>query len=122
MFFSDPVVAFANIRRSCVALSFQPLHCPLRQFVDDFDAVDPSGQLGEHCGLIAEASADFEDHVVRLELEQVRHQRLRDCFVETDRQRRVQVSVRVDLDRYELVPRWGNGPAAAQAARSLQRD
>jgi hypothetical protein len=47
----------------------------LRELVDDFDAVHPAGQLREHCGLITEAGADFEDHVVRLEFEQVRHHR-----------------------------------------------
>jgi len=25
-----------------------PLYCPLRELVDDFDAVHPAGQLGEH--------------------------------------------------------------------------
>jgi hypothetical protein len=51
----------------------------------------------------------FENHVVRLELEQVRHhrnhQRLRDRLIETDRDWPVQVSVRLDLDRHELVSR-----------------
>ena len=50
-----------------IAFSFEPLHCPLREFVDDFDRVHPARQLGEHCGLIAQARANFEDHVVRFE-------------------------------------------------------
>jgi hypothetical protein len=36
-----------------VALSFQPL----RQLVDHFDAVDPTGKLGEHGGLATNLSA-----------------------------------------------------------------
>jgi hypothetical protein len=58
-----------------VALLFQPPYCPLRELVYDLDAVHPAGQLSEHCGLIAEAGADFEDYVVSLELEQFRHHR-----------------------------------------------
>ena len=58
-----------------VASSFEPLHCPLRELVDDFDAVHSASQLGEHRRLIAEASADLENYVVRLELEHVRHHR-----------------------------------------------
>ena len=51
-----------------VALSFQPLRCSLRQLVDDFDAMDPAGKLGEHGGLVAQAGADFEDGVIGLKL------------------------------------------------------
>src|SRR5262249_34825082 len=93
-----------------IALSFQPRYCPLRELVDDFDAVDPAGQLGEHCGLIAKAGADFEDHVIWFELEQVRHhrnhQRLRDRLIETDRNWPVLVSVLLDLNGHELVSRY----------------
>ena len=71
-----------------IAFSFEPLHCPLCELVDDFDGVHLARQLGEHCGLIAEASANLEDHVVRFELEQVRHyrnhERLRDRLIKTD--------------------------------------
>jgi hypothetical protein len=81
----------------------------LRELVDDFDAVHPAGQLGEHCGLIAQAGADFEDRVVWFELEQVRHHRnhqwLRDRLIETDRNWPVQVSVLLDLEGHKLVSR-----------------
>jgi hypothetical protein len=50
-----------------VALLFQSPYCPLRELVDDFNAVHLARQLSEHCGLITEAGADFENHVVRLE-------------------------------------------------------
>src|SRR6266550_7954638 len=92
-----------------IAMSFQPLYCRLGELVDDFDTEHPASQLGEHCGLVAEASADLEDNVVRLELEQVRHhrnhQRLRDRLIETNRNWPVQVSVRLDLNRHKLVAR-----------------
>src|SRR6516165_7622511 len=92
-----------------VAQLFQPPYCPLRELIDDFDAVNPAGQFGEHCGLIAEAGTDFENHVVRLELKQVshhrNHKRLRDRLIETNRNWPVQVSVRLDLDRHKLVSR-----------------
>jgi hypothetical protein len=92
-----------------VALSFQQLACPLGQLVDEFDAINPAGQLGEHRRLVAPAGADFEDEIVGLELEEVRHhrdhERLRDCLVEADRQWPVKVRIRLDLDRHELVPR-----------------
>jgi hypothetical protein len=87
---------------------FQALLCSLREFIDDLDAVNPSDQFGEHRRLIAETGTDFEDHVVGLGLKQVRHhrddQRLRDRLVEADRQRPVEVSVGLDLDRHKLVP------------------
>jgi putative ABC transport system substrate-binding protein len=68
--------AFAEfVQRICVALLFQPLHCPLRELIDDFNTVHPGGQFGGHCGLIAQAGANFEDDIVRFELKQVRHHR-----------------------------------------------
>ena len=86
--------------------------------------VHPARQLGEHCGLIAQAGANFEDHVVRFELEQVRHhrnhERLRDRLIEADRQWPVQVSVWLDLDRHELVPRhFGHCPEDPIVQRGL---
>ena len=57
-------------------LLFRPLHCPLRELIDDFNTVHPAaGQLGEDRRLVAEAGADFEDDIVRFELKQVRHHR-----------------------------------------------
>jgi hypothetical protein len=48
-----------------VAFSFEPLHCPLRELVDDFDGVHATRQLGEHCGLITQAGSNFEYHKCR---------------------------------------------------------
>src|SRR5262249_24274900 len=92
--------------------------------VDHFDAAHPAGQLCEHCGLIAKAGADFEEHVVRFGLEQVRHyrnhQRLRDRLIETDRNWPVQVSARLDLDRHKLVSRHlSHGPKDSLVQPSL---
>jgi hypothetical protein len=79
----------------------------LRELIDDFDAVHPPGQLSEHCSLIAEAGADFEDYVVRLELEEIRHHRnhhrLRDRLIEADWNWPVQIGVLLDLDRHKLL-------------------
>src|SRR5262245_11440809 len=107
-----------------IDLSFQPLYLRLRDLVYDFYAVHPAGQLGEHCGLIAETGADFEDHVAWFELEQVRHhrnhQRLRDRLIETDRNWPVQVSVRLDLERHKLVSRHlSHCPEDSLVQRSL---
>ena len=53
-----------------IALSFQPLYCPLRKLVDDFDAVHPAGQLGEHCGLGYQAAvlAELAGRVYSVEI------------------------------------------------------
>ena len=80
----------------------------------------------EHCGLIAEASADFEDDVVSFEPEQVRHHRnhhrLRDRLIETDGNWPIQVSVLLDLDRHELVSRHlGHRPEDSLVQRSLAK-
>jgi hypothetical protein len=92
-----------------VALSSQQLACPLGQLVDEFDAIHPAGQLGEHRRLVAPAGADFENEIVGLELEEVRHhrnhERLRDRLIKADRQWSIQVSVWLDLEWHELVPR-----------------
>ena len=58
-----------------VALSCQQLACPLAQLVDEFDAIHPAGQLGEHRRLVAPAGAHFEDEIVGLGLEEVSHHR-----------------------------------------------
>jgi hypothetical protein len=52
-----------------VPLPLQPLNRPLPQLIDDFHAVYFAGQLGEHSGLVTEASTDFEDNVARLEFQ-----------------------------------------------------
>src|SRR5262249_61697375 len=62
-----------------VALSFQPPYCPLRELIDNFDAVHPASQLGEYCGLIAEPGADFEERVVQFPLNCVALRRVRPC-------------------------------------------
>lgn len=41
---------------------------------DAFDGVDVGGEVGEDCGVVAGAGADFEDGVVGLELEAVGHE------------------------------------------------
>src|SRR5262249_42081329 len=89
-------------------------------------AVHLARQLGEHCGLIAEAGADFENHVVRLELEQIRHHRnhhgLRDRLIETDGNWPVQVSVLLNLDRHKLVSRHlGHCPEDSLVERGLAK-
>src|SRR5262249_18621933 len=50
---AEVTVAHANVDVG-VAFSFKPLHCRLRELLDDCDAVPPPSEFGEHRRLIAE--------------------------------------------------------------------
>src|SRR6266478_99044 len=91
-----------------VILTVQPLPSLLGELCDQFDAVHLACQLCQDRRLITEAGADFEDRIVGLNIEQVRHQcddeRLRDGFFESDWKRNVRVGEGSDLDWHKLVP------------------
>src|SRR6185436_15596414 len=75
------------------AQTAQALTRLLRELPDELDAVYVSRQRGDDGRLIPEAGPDFEHRVLRLDIEQIGHQRddegLRDRLVEADRQRRI---------------------------------
>ncbi len=86
---------------------FEPFPGVESEFLDELDAVDLIHQLREDRGLIADAGADLQRHVARLQLEQIGHQRydegLRDGLAVADRQRRVEIGIGLQLQRHEFV-------------------
>ena len=88
------------------------------QHGDPLDRDDPAGELVEHRRRVAGAGADVEHALAAVELEELAHrrddERLGDRLVLADRERRVVVRVRGDLDRDERLT--GDAPHRGQHA------
>src|SRR6185369_13992631 len=80
----------------------KPVARLVRELLDDLDAVDLAGELGEDRSLIAETGPYLEHNVVGADVGEVGHQcndeGLRDGLLEADRKRNVGIGIGLELD------------------------